>query len=67
MSKVYTPLNYFWMFLALLFIGLKLAGIGVVASWSWWFVLMPIWIEFVLVGIFIFGVLIYYSIKRGRA
>lgn len=30
--------------LTILFIGLKLAGIGVVATWSWWWVLSPIWI-----------------------
>jgi len=35
--------------LTLLFIGLKLAGIGVVATWSWWWVLSPIWITFSLV------------------
>ncbi len=31
--------------LALLFIGLKLGGI---IAWSWWLVLMPIWIPFLL-------------------
>ena len=29
--------------LAILFIGLKLAGI---ITWSWWWILSPIWIEF---------------------
>lgn len=29
--------------LALIFIGLKLAAVGVVASWSWWAVLSPLW------------------------
>jgi hypothetical protein len=29
--------------LAVLFIGLKLAAIGVVATWSWWLVLLPLW------------------------
>lgn len=29
--------------LALIFIGLKLAAVGVVASWSWWAVLAPLW------------------------
>lgn len=42
--------------LALIFIGLKLAGVGVVASWSWWAVLAPLWapsaICFVLAGVF---------------
>ena len=30
--------------LCLVFIGLKLAEVGVVATWSWWWVLAPIWI-----------------------
>lgn len=29
--------------LALLFIAFKLAHVGDVASWSWWWVLAPIW------------------------
>ena len=28
----------------LLFLGLKLAGVGVVAKWSWWWVCAPLWI-----------------------
>lgn len=35
--------------LAIVFIALKLAGIGAVATWSWWWVLSPLWIPFVLV------------------
>lgn len=30
--------------LTILFIGLKLGGVGVVATWSWWWVLSPLWI-----------------------
>lgn len=30
--------------LAIVFITLKLAGIGAVATWSWWAVLSPLWI-----------------------
>lgn len=30
-------------YLALIFIGLKLAQVGVVASWSWVWVLAPLW------------------------
>lgn len=30
--------------LVLIFITLKLAQIGLVANWSWWWVLSPIWI-----------------------
>lgn len=39
--------------LGLLFIGLKLAEIGAVATWSWWWVLSPFWIPLAIVlGIF---------------
>jgi hypothetical protein len=34
----------------LVFLTLKLAGIGTVAQWSWWWVTAPIW------GSFIFGI-----------
>ena len=30
--------------LGLIFVTLKLAEIGVVATWSWWWVLSPFWI-----------------------
>ena len=33
----------FFGLLAVVFITLKLAGIGAVASWSWWWVLAPLW------------------------
>lgn len=33
--------------LAILFIGLKLTGY---ISWSWWWVLSPLWIPFAIVG-----------------
>lgn len=39
----------FFDLLLLLFIGLKLAG---VIDWSWWWVLSPVWIAF-LIGVFI--------------
>jgi hypothetical protein len=39
----------FFGLLAVLFIGLKLAGIGVVATWSWWWVLAPLWAPLALV------------------
>lgn len=39
--------------LGLIFVTLKLAEIGVVATWSWWWVLSPFWIPLVIVlGIF---------------
>ena len=40
--------------LTLMFIGLKLAEIGVVANWSWWWVLAPTWIP-VVVGLLFAG------------
>ena len=41
--------------LLVLFVGLKLAGI---ISWSWWWVLSPIWMP-----LFLLGLLIYIIIK----
>lgn len=35
--------------LAIVFITLKLAGIGSVANWSWWWVLSPLWLPFAIV------------------
>jgi len=34
--------------LTILFIGLKLAEIGTVATWSWWWVISPFWIAILL-------------------
>lgn len=36
--------------LGLIFVTLKLAGIGVVANWSWIWVLSPFWIPFAILG-----------------
>ena len=46
--------------LGLIFVTLKLAGIGVVATWSWWWVSSPFWIPLTLVlGLFLVaGVLV---------
>ena len=35
--------------LFLIFLTLKLAGIGEVATWSWWWVTSPLWIPMVFV------------------
>lgn len=49
----------FFGLLAILFIGLKLAAIGPVAAWSWWWVLSPLWAPLVLIfGIAIIGLII---------
>ncbi|WP_267872556.1 transmembrane Fragile-X-F family protein [Burkholderia pseudomallei] len=40
----------------LIFLALKLAGIGVVATWSWWLVTLPLWVGFaVLAALFLVG------------
>lgn len=45
-------------FIFLIFLFLKLAGIGMVANWSWWWVTSPLWIPFVLIiGIIIIFIL----------
>ena len=33
----------------LLFLGLKLAEVGMVATWSWWWVTSPLWILFLII------------------
>lgn len=43
----------FFEILAAIFIYLKLAGIGVVATWSWWAVLSPIWAPIVFAIVFV--------------
>lgn len=35
--------------LGLIFVTLKLAEIGVVATWSWWLVLAPFWVPLAIV------------------
>jgi fatty acid desaturase len=41
--------------LFLIFLTLKLAGLGVVATWSWWWVCSPLWIS-LAITLFIIGV-----------
>jgi len=36
--------------LFLIFLTLKLAEVGPVAKWSWWWVTSPLWIPVVLIG-----------------
>lgn len=40
----------------LIFLILKLAGIGQVAEWSWWWVTSPLWIPLAFVLIVLLGV-----------
>ena len=45
--------------LAIVFITLKLAQIGPVAAWSWWWVLSPLWIPFTFLLVILFiGIMI---------
>jgi hypothetical protein len=39
--------------LFLIFLTLKLAGIGVVATWSWWWIFSPLWIPISIIGILV--------------
>lgn len=39
--------------LGLIFVTLKLAGVGVVANWSWCAVLSPFWVPFAIVVVLI--------------
>ena len=49
--------------LALLFIGLKLGG---VITWSWWWVLAPIWIPLSIKGVLLVGALALFIIAHWR-
>jgi hypothetical protein len=42
--------------LLVIFVTLKLAQVGLVADWSWWWVLSPLWIPIVIILlVFLFG------------
>jgi hypothetical protein len=44
--------------LFLIFLTLKLAEVGPVAEWSWWWVTSPLWIPFALIGVIVSIVLV---------
>jgi hypothetical protein len=50
--------------LFLIFLTLKLAGIGQVATWSWWWVTSPLWIPVTLILIILLVVIIVKSINN---
>lgn len=52
--------------LTLIFVTLKLAQIGVVASWSWWWVLSPLWIVALIVAAVFVGAFFFYAVKEAR-
>ena len=52
--------------LALIFITLKLTKTGVVATWSWLWVLSPLWIPFVLGMTIIGGILLFAFLEYRR-
>lgn len=50
----------------LIFLTLKLAEIGVVATWSWWAVTAPLWVPLILIGILGIVLLMMLAIKASR-
>lgn len=48
----------------LIFLTLKLAGIGQVATWSWWWVTSPLWIPLLIVLAILIVAVIAYGIKQ---
>lgn len=53
--------------LFIVFLVLKLAGIGAVATWSWWWVTCPLWIGFAVAGIFLVGGILLTALAAGLA
>lgn len=53
----------FFGLLAIVFIVLKLTH---VIAWSWWWVLAPMWMPFVLTMLFLLAVLIFWIIKQSK-
>jgi hypothetical protein len=47
----------------LVFLFLKLAEIGAVKDWSWWWVTSPLWIPFAIGIVIIIGIGLYYLTK----
>lgn len=43
-KKTYQGGTSIFTLIFIVFLFLKLAGIGVVASWSWWLVTLPLWL-----------------------
>lgn len=54
----------FFGLLGLLFIALKLLEVSVVAGWSWWLVLLPLYGPIALVFALLVPILIYVALKK---
>lgn len=50
----------------LVFLVLKLAEVGAVADWSWWWVTCPLWIGFALYLVFIFPIQLIIAAKARK-
>lgn len=61
-----TSYSWFIVLFQTLLLGLKLAEVGDVASWSWWWVLGPMWIPFVITTLFLAGYLIYKALGEWK-
>lgn len=48
-SKKTNPGSHVLTILFLIFLTLKLANIGLVATWSWWWVISPLWLPVVII------------------
>lgn len=53
--------------LFLIFLVLKLAEVGVVARWSWWWVCSPLWIPLVVIVPIIGTIYVFGSVSDWRA
>ena len=53
----------FYSLLFIVFLTLKLAEIGVVATWSWWWITSPLWIP-VAIALGVFLVILMFGIIR---
>lgn len=44
------------------FLVMKLAHIGDVANWSWWWVTAPLWIPWALIALLILGIIAFFGV-----
>lgn len=57
-NKIQRSVVNLFTLLLVLFVGLKLAEVGVVANWSWFWVLSPLWILFAALAVVVVGTFI---------